>query len=185
MIGNNPDLNSPVQGLLAPEDSISYRIGEIERHLHNTERWFGAANTPVGETHVADLMEITNAPFTLTAGDNDFGPWVQVLGSGDTPVVTGAVKFDQHRFLVTDTNSTNPFVIQVVSGEFEDIPTKLANFDYSSSPYISATNNNDSGISDVLVRRQDVGVKVWSRVRCIGESGTVISLFFGIHEYEG
>lgn len=184
-IGNNPNLNAPNQGLLGPEDSIGYRVGEIERHFHNAERWFGAANTPVGETHVADLMEFANNPFTLVAGNNDFGAWVQVLGSEDTPVVSSSVKFDQHRFMVTETNSTNEFVIQAVAGEFSELATKIANFDYSTTPYISATNLNDSGINEVMVRRQPVGVKVWSRVRCIGGNGSTMQLYFGIHEYEG
>lgn len=53
------------------------------------------------------------------------------------------------------------------------------------SPYISATNNNDSGIEEVMVRRTETGEKVWDRTRCLGGDGSTISFFFGIHEYEG
>lgn len=189
-IGNDPKGtggidNAETDGLLGTPDSIAYRIHEVERHLHNMEKWFGAAVTPVGETHVADRMAGGVSPFTVTAGNDDFGAWVQVLGSDDTPVTTGAVKFDAHRILVTATNSTNPFIIQVVSGESADIAAKLAAEQYSESPYISATNNNDSGIEDIMVRRTDVSEKMWIRAACIGSSGSTISLYFGVHEYEG
>ncbi len=177
--------SAPTDGLLGEEDSLAYRVHEIERHLHNTEKWFGMAVTPSGETHVADRMNVADDPFTLTAGNDDFGSWVQILGSSDTPVTTGAVKFDAHRILVTDTNSVNPFILQVVAGESADIAAKIAAEEFSESPYVSATNNNDSGINDILVRRTDTGEKVWARARCIGSNGSTISLFYGIHEYEG
>lgn len=193
LIGNGPLAGSELlkvdslttDGLLGVENSLAYRIAEIERHLHNTEKWFGAAAVPNGEIHVADRMVGGIQPFILTAGNDDFGSWVQVLGSGDTPVKTGAVKFDQHRFMVIATNSTNSFVIQVVAGESADIAAKIAAEEFSESPYISATNNNDSGINDVMVRRQDAGTKAWARCACIGSSGSTLSFYFGIHEYEG
>lgn len=189
-IGNNPKgtggiNDAATDGLRGAEDSVSYRIAEVERHLHNTEKWFGMAVTPVGETHVADRMNDAASAFTLTAGNDAFGPWVQVLGSEDTPVTTGAVKFDAHRILVSNTNSTNPFVLQVVSGESADIAAKIVAEAFSESPYISATNNNDSGITDIMVRRTLTGEKVWARTRCIGSSGSTLDFFFGIHEYEG
>ena len=94
-------------GLEGTADSLAYRVHELERHFHNTEKWFGMALVPVGETHVADRMSVSNSPFTLTAGNDDFGSWVQLLGSEDTPVIAGAVKFDAHNVLIVTTNSTN------------------------------------------------------------------------------
>lgn len=177
--------SATTDGLLGVNNSLSYRVAEIERHLHNVENWFGAALSPVGETHIADDMAIADDPFVLTAGNNAFGSWLQVLGSDDTPVIAGAVKFDAHRVMVVDTNSVNPFVIQIVSGEFADIPTKLAAREYSTTPYKSPSNLNDSGIEDTMVRRTSVGEKVWARIRCIGSNGSTLSFFYGIHEYEG
>lgn len=189
-IGNDPKGTGGIDraatgGLLSAEDSLSYRLGEIERHLHNTEKWLGVALVPDGEDHVADRMNIANLPFTLVAGANDFGAWVQILGPDDTPVTPGMVKFDAHRILVDDTNSTNPFILQVVSGEFAGIAAKIAAEQYSETPYVSATNSNDSGIEEIMVRRAAVGEKVWARCRNIGGSGSTLTFFFGIHEYEG
>lgn len=176
---------APVDGLTGTEDSLAYKVEEIEKHLHNREKWFGAAAIASGETHVADRMDGTIVPFRLTAGDSAFGSWVQVLGSSDTPVAVGMAKFDAHRFMVTATNSTNEFIIQIISGESADIAANLTAEAYTEVPYISATNNADSGISEVMTSRVLAGTKVWARCACVGANGTTLDLNFGIHEYIG
>ena len=172
-------------GLAGVEDSVAYRAHQLERHHHNYEKWFGLAGTPAAETHRADRMDGAIAAFQLTAGNNDFGSWLQVLGSDDTPITVGSVKFDLHRIIVTDTNSTDIFIIQIVTGESAGIATKLVAEDFDEFPYISATNNNDSGISELIDKRVDVGEKVWMRCANVGGNGTVLDLYLGIHEYEG
>ena len=59
----NPDLNTQINfinntattGLYAAQNSLGYRIAEIERHLHSGARWFEAAGTP-STTHKADRI---------------------------------------------------------------------------------------------------------------------------------
>lgn len=177
--------SAETDGLLGVHDSLAYRVAEIERHMHHRERWFGLAVTPIGETHVADEMNGVVLPFTLTAGNSDFGSWVQILGSDDTPHIADSAYFDAHRFLVTVTNSTNPFIIQIVAGELADLPAIMAADGYTSAPYKSATNNNDSGIEIVSSRRVAAGTKVWARCACVGANGTTLSAYIGLHEYEG
>ena len=172
-------------GLSGVPNSIAYRVEEIEKHIHNREKWFGAAASPSGETHVADRMDGAILPFTLIAGNNDFGSWVQILGSSDTPISSGMVRFDGHRFMVTATNSTDQFIIQIVSGESAGIAAKLIAEEFTEAPYISATNNADSGISDIISIRTDVGEKVWARCANVGGNGTTFDFYFGIHEYIG
>lgn len=172
-------------GLSGASNSIAYRIEEIEKHFHNREKWFGVAASPSGETHVADRVGGATSAFTLTAGNNDFGSWVQILGSSDTPVQTDYAYFDAHRYIVTTTNSTNAYIIQIVAGESADIATNLANEAFSETMYISASNNNDSGIETIKTSRIPTGTKVWVRTACIGGNGTTISLYFGLHEYSG
>ena len=172
-------------GLLGVEDSLAYKVEEIERHFHNNEKWFGDAAVAVGETHAADRVGGATIPFRLVAGNNTFGNWVQILGSADTPVETGRVKFDLHRILVTDTNSTRPFIIQLVEGESADIAAKILAEDFTEIMYKSATNNNDSGVAEIIDKRCNVGIKHWARCTDIGGNGTNINFYFGIHEYEG
>ena len=65
MIGNDPTgtgkLDSaPADGLLGEPGSIAYIIAEIERHLHNTEQWFGAALVPVGDPRLDVSIHMKN-----------------------------------------------------------------------------------------------------------------------------
>lgn len=159
-------------------------VKEIERHLHNREKWFGLAAVPSGETHRADRMVGGIQPFVLTAGNDDFGAWVQILGSDDTPVSDGMIKFDAHRFLIDGTDSTLPYLIQVATGESADLAAKIAAEEFTEAPYISGTNNNDSGVEEVMTIRPLVGEKIWARIVTIGANGSTLGFYFGIHEYQ-
>jgi hypothetical protein len=178
--------NLATNGLAGVSNSLAYRVHKIEKHFHGREKWFGLAASPSGETHRADRMDGAIQPFQLTAGDNDFNAtWTQILGSSDTPVTSGSVYFDAHRYLVTSTNSTSPYIIQIITGESTDFASKLSNEQFTETPYVAATNNNDSGIEDVMTIRVAVGEKVWARCACVGQNGTTLDFYFGIHEYAG
>ncbi len=165
-------------------DTIEFEVTEIENHLHNSEKWFGLAAVPDAELHRADRMAGGINPFILIAGNDVFGDWIQVIGSEDTPIQAGKTKLDFHRILITDTNSVNPFVIQIISGESAGFAAKLLAEDFDEIPYISGTNNNDSGISEIIDKRHDTGEKVWMRIACIGSDGSTMDLYIGIHEYD-
>lgn len=164
-------------------DETQAIVKEIERHLHNREKWFGLAGTPSGETHRADRMAGGVSPFQLVAGNNAFGSWVQIIGSDDTPVHSDMTKMDAHRVMVIDTNSINPFITQLIAGESSEIAALLAAEEFTEFPYISQSNLNDSGISEILTRRATSGVKVWARTCCIGGNGNTIDFYIGVHEY--
>ena len=174
-------LNQTVTPLL---EEIQEEVIEIEKHLHNYEKWFGLADSPVGETHRADRMGPGILPFTLTAGNLTWGSWVQVLGSDDTPVQAGKTKYDLHRAIITDTTSTDPFILQIISGESADFAAKLLAEDFDEFPYVSASNNNDSGISEIIDKRIDVSGKCWIRCCAIGANAPTLKLYIGIHEYD-
>lgn len=178
--------NAASDGLSGVVNSNSYRIEEIEKHFHNLEKWFGAAGVPAGEVHVADEMDGTVQPFQLVAGNNDFNAvWTQVLGSSDLPVWPGTINADAHRVMVTTTNSTSPFVIQIITGEPAEIAAKLLAKEYTVFPFISATNNADSGVGEIKSLRISAGAKAWARCACVGQNGTSINFYIGIHEYVG
>ena len=61
-----------VSGLTGVSNSLAYRVHEIERHLHSSGRWFGAAVTPTA-TRFADRIGIsTGKPeaFSIDAGND-------------------------------------------------------------------------------------------------------------------
>jgi len=48
--------DAAVKGLLGTNNSLAYKVHEIEKHFHNWERWFGVALTPNAEINVADTL---------------------------------------------------------------------------------------------------------------------------------
>jgi len=173
-----------VLGLLGVEHSLAYKVDVTKRHIHNHEYWFGLAASPDGETHRADEMGQVQ-PFVLTGGASAWGDWVQIMGSSDTPVAPGSVKFDFHRIQVTTTNSTAQFTIQITFGESAGIAAQLVAKHYSIIPYIAATNQNDSGVAEGYDHRHLVGTKMWARCQSLGETGKTLGFYFGLHEYIG
>jgi hypothetical protein len=165
------------------EETLAETI-EIETHLHDREKWLGLAAVPNGEIHRADRVGGATQPFQLTAGNNDFGQWVQILGSGDTPVEAGKTFFDAHRYLVSNTNSTDAYIIQLAAGESADLAAKIAAEQFTEVMYISESNNNDSGIEEVMSIRVPTGQKIWARCACIGSNGSLLDFYYGIHEYD-
>lgn len=170
-------------GLLATPDSIAYSIGEVERHLHSYEHWFEKATAPNAEIHVADHIGEGAGPFVVDAGNDDWGAWVQILGSTDTPHQAGSVKFDPHRLLFTNAESNESYFLQIANGASG--AAGLAAGTYTEAAFHPASNQIDSGPVDIQTRRIATGTKVWVRCMCPGVNTATLTFYYGIHEYEG
>lgn len=163
--------------------TIEQEVYEVEHHIHAHEKWMGAAAVAVGETHVADRIGPGIVPFALLTGNDAYGNWVQVMGSSDSPIESGMTLMDAHRVLVTTTDSTEAFAVQFVIGESAGIAALIAAEDMTEFAFISATNNADSGISEIRSKRIALGTKVWARSICIGQNAKTINIYVGLHEY--
>ena len=174
-----------VDGLLGTVDSLSYKVHEIESHIHNWERWFGQAVTPNAEIKVADtLLSGAVTPFQIDAGNNDWGSWVCILGSSDTPTNYAGTytKYDVHSIQVSGNERNAPYLIMFafgVSGEQaltdRTFTAKVLDFD--------GINAETSFIA--YIRRQDAGTKMWARCKCPGQNTGTLDFWIGIHEYIG
>ena len=173
-----------VDGLLGVSNSLAYKVHEIERHFHSAGSWFGAAAAASGETHVADRVGAGIDPFQLDAGNADWGSWVQVLGSDDTPARTSMVKFDPHEVAVMEAERVGTYFIQM--GRGASGAAALAAGTYTEFVYCSdRIGARAAGITKVQTGRATAGDKVWARCLCVGENTATIDLYVGIHEYEG
>jgi hypothetical protein len=189
-IGNNRALdlkidNAETAGLEGVANSLAYRVHEIERHLHGWERWIAAAATPSGETHRADRVGVNNTPFQVDGGNDTWGAWVQVIGSDDTPVDAGRVKFDMHRMIVVTTERSGvAHIMQLACG---DSPAAaLASGDYSEYVFVSSSAHAGEAIPVIIqTRRKSAGSKVWSRIWVVGQNTGTADFYLGLHEYEG
>lgn len=174
-----------VDGLLGTNNSLAYKVHEIEKHFHNHEDWFGLAATPVAETHRADALSTgTVAPFQIDAGSDTWGAWVQILGSTDTPHRSGMVKFDMHKLQVSDAEKTDiPIFIQISAGATGD--AGVAALDYTTIAYQTAVTKAGEGAVSFMQSRLAVGTKVWARCIAIGTDTMTLDFYFGLHEYAG
>ena len=144
-------------GLTGVVNSLAYRVGEIERHLHSGARWFETADTPEGEFHVADRIGLGTGAFRIDAGDDTWGDWVQILGSQDTPTVEGKVYFDPHQVIVENTERAATYFIQIARGSSGD--AGYAAGTYTETIY-SATVQKDTGVIMLQTGRAPAGSKL-------------------------
>ena len=170
-------------GLSGVKNSLAYRVGEIERHLHSHESWFGLAVTPDGETHRADRVGAGVLPFIVDAGTSTWGDWLQILGSSDTPARTAQVSWDFHRLLFTATERNVVYFLQVGFGASGAAALTAGN--YTEDVFIPASNQIDAGPISIQTRRHEAGTKVWARCLSYGQDTGTLSFYFGLHEYEG
>ena len=184
-VANSPKIDSaPVDGLLGVEHSLAYEVNEIERHVHNWERWMTEAAVAVGETHVADSINDNQASFQADGGNNDWGAWIQILGSSDTPVIAGMPKFDLHRMLVVGhEHNNNLYLMQIAFGASG--AAALAAGICTEVTLFTGGGNTEVGPIEFLNKRLDAGTKTWARVWAVGQNTGTLNFLFGLHEYVG
>jgi len=176
--------NKATLGLTGVPNSLAYRVHEIERHLHSSGSWFGLAASPSGTTHVADRIGAGILPFELDAGNEDWGSWVQVLGSSDTPARASQVYFDPHEIVITSTEKAGTYFLQFARGDSG--AAGLAAGNYTEVVFESdAVGARAAGITRVQTGRAPAGSKLWARTLCVGENTATINFYLGIHEYQG
>lgn len=160
-------------------DSLAYRVAEIEKHLHNWERWYGLAGTPAAETHRADAIAAGIAAFQMDAGNNAYGDWLQIIGSSDTAKI-----FDLHRLMIiaVERNATTHF-IQVAVGATG--AAALTAGTYTEIVYHPAAVTAEAIPLDIMMRRAAAGSKVWARVLASGQNTGTMDFYLGLHYYDG
>jgi hypothetical protein len=171
-----------VNGLLGVEDSLAYKVHEIERHFHGWERHLGVAYAPSG-THKADRIGSTvDAPFALTSGNNNWGAWVQILGSADTPITPAMAKYDLHEIITVANNNASPYFFQVGYGASGAASLTAGTY---SSKVLSFPAVNDKARFLMMCDRQAAGELAWARIMVPGQNAKTMSFYIGLHEYEG
>ena len=192
-VGNKTDASVTTIGETASQ--MAYIKGilkealEIERHFHGNERWFGlAVSGEATATHKADSIDdYANdnvvAPFQIVAGNDNWGSWVQILGSGDTPFADGMVKFDLHKLGIVDSGATNVHAfIQIGSGASGQAALDAKT--YTTIQYLTPTNQAAEAAISFMDKRKAVGSLMWARCLGVGDDGLTLDFYFGLHEYE-
>jgi len=180
---NNPAIADTVESTNGIVTGNSDDIDDLKNHIFSIERWLGVATAPVGETHRADIIGPSVVEFTVISGNNDWGAWVQILGSNDTPIYAGNTFFHPSRAQIRNAETTSTYLIQMAAGESVDLAAKIAAGTFMEFPYIGAALNNSGGITDAIGMDVAAGQKLWAR--CITPARNVknIKFMLGIHEF--
>jgi hypothetical protein len=121
----------------------------------------------------------------ITTGNNYFGGWVCIVGSSDTPKVSGNAFFDLHEMLITGASDAAVYTIQFAWGV--DTNARDANVTankFSTTPSRRATNQDQTAVRTIMMPRVAVGSCVWARAAVVGANEKTISFYIGMHEYE-
>jgi len=170
-----------VDGLYGVNNSLAYKVHELEKHFHNWERWIGLAASPSGTQHRFDIDSMT--PFQMDAGDDTWGDWLQIVGSDDFPISDGMVKRDAHRFLISDVERDTTITrVQIAGGDDADAAVAAGN--YTEFMFVPLKNSSQIPVT-IMTGRAASAVKGWARCWVNGQDTGTVDFFLGIHEYPG
>lgn len=178
---------SSSNGLLGTSNSLAYRLEEIEKHFHGRERWFGKLAVQTA-TDWADNNIAT--PFVCISGNNaygtDPGDEAQVVGTADTPAISGMARYDVHRLLITDSTSTTVWKLQLIygTGTMADAITAGQYSTFMVRIDAAAAQLPGVPVEVMMPRGVCASTKVWLRGWNATNDST-LSFFVGWHEYLG
>lgn len=165
-------------GLSGVEDSLAYRVEELEQHFHSAERWYGSD----GDNTASTANNLT--PFELEAGtDGAYGTEILLFAANDISGsdFTGTpVKYDAHRLEVTGSSANAIYILQFYCGLTDFASAELC----TEVPYSKSTAAGALVPVNVQMGRQVVANKLWGRVKS-ETNGATIEFLMGIHAYNG
>ena len=164
-------------GLLGVNNSLAYRVHEIEKHFHGPEYWYGTD----GDGTMSRANNMT--AWTLTAGAiNVYGGEI-LLGSGADILVDDptCVRFDLHRILITGATQVNDaYIIQIWNGSGAFGAASLA----TEAPFYISSNFTRSTPLDIQMGRLRMTDKLWARVKST-HAAAETTILIGMHCYAG
>ena len=162
------------------QTSTIKEVEETQHHFHNIERWFGVHGAP-SATRWGTVS--TLGAYNVFSGDNTWGPFASILGSSDTPVLSGKKYFDPHQIMVVDVSHSTKYRFRMLWGAATT--TALANGDWSETilKFDELNPQQSAGIPFMFKsKRIAAGTKVWAQTWNV-TNGATVDLFVGIHEY--
>ncbi len=177
------DFTAQLTAIEGKVDIIDTLVDFANEHNHNWERWFGLANVPNAEIHRADRIGTTTTVFQMDAGNVTWGTWLQILGSSDTPVDAGMLRYDLHRVYIKAVERLNAdHYIQVGFGASG--AAALAAGTYTEFVYHPQSAITTETPIDVRVKQALAGTKAWIRVMIPGQNTGTVDFYIGLHEYD-
>ena len=179
--------DAAVLGLSGTNDSLAYKVHEIEKHFHSAERWLGiSANQAGNDWALEDTANVFRAISGNAVYGADTNDEAKVIGTDDGPYVTGMVKFDFHRIFISALSEDDIFTFRLVWGT-----DTMANAITAGQFSTIIVANNPAGSKaggypvDVQMPRKTWGTdKIWVQCKCATDNATA-DFYIGVHEYAG
>lgn len=162
---------------------IEQEVFEIEHHLHNRERWCGAAAGWDGTNEVNATDPDRLNPFVMDAGNDTWGVPVCIIGSGDTPVIGGMTLFDPHELLVTAVENAKIAHKKIRLAWGTSYAQAIIDGTFTEEVFVPLSNRGGNTAFDLIAQRLAVGTKVFAALWGFGEDTCTIDFIIGIHEY--
>jgi len=189
MVLSNLDNPSLIQSQAADaingvQNSLTHQLARLQRKCCAGASWFEEAGTPTA-THFADRIGTVGGggAFRIDAGDETWGDWVQILGSGDTPAraTPTMTYFTPYRIIVADVERSAPYFVQITRGDSGAAGLDAGN--YTEVMYVS-TNTKDAHSIELHAGYAPAGSLVWARCLAVGYDTGWMDFYFGITEAE-
>lgn len=171
-------------GAAGTVNSLAYHIGRHDQHFHVRERWLGIQSPQTATDWALDTL----SPFQAISGNNAYGAdandEAQVLGTADTPIITGMTLFDLHRILVVDMSSATPYKLRLVwgTGTMADAITAEQYSEVMVVTDVAIGPPSSGAPFEVKMPRLAMDIKVWCQ--CWNATNDAdISFLVGVHEY--
>ncbi len=165
-------------------DAIDAEVEVVETHLHSREHWCGKSGDQSGNNWGADTL----TPYRAISGNGVYGAdasdEAKVMGSDDTPVVTGKVSFDLHRITVIAISSDTVYKLRLVwgTGTMAAAITAKQTTEFMIITSTDKANKFGGAPFDIQTPRIAAKTKVWIQARNATDNATV-DFFVGLHEY--
>jgi len=165
---------------------------EIERHLHNWERWFAKKTAPTA-TRFADNLSVlalaSDDPWTrLTPGAvNVWGSDVQIWGTDDAAAILPSEHrsfLDFHRLRLHDAaDDKKTYLIQIIASETSADDGRTAGT-YTDIPVFGEKGDKPPAPIEVMMDKVSAVTSIWARLMTIdGTATSTLDLQFGVHGY--
>ena len=180
-----------VEGLLGTNNSLAYKVHEIEKHFHSREEWFGISSDQSGDDWCESVSDAGMPDvFTCISGNDDYGQDVddeaKIIGTGDTSEIAGMIKFDLHRILIIDASATSFYILRAIYGTGTMADAITAN-QYSEVMFQRNTGAGEAHGTplEIQMPRLTWGTdKVWIQCKNTTDNADV-DFFIGLHNYVG
>ncbi len=162
-----------VNGLSGVDNSLSYKVHEIEKHFHNSPQCYG--NT------AGNLARGVLTPFQVVAGASGvLGTELQIHDG--TVIESGSTtkKFDFNLIYITNVQTADvTYFFEIWAGT----STFAAATKISESYFKFSATNNDTWPIYIMSSRVTCNNKIWCRASCSNVATRTIDFLIGVHTY--